>query len=169
LALQVQSLLQSLHSKDTPRQIALGFAVGSLAGWAPFNVLYSSFILLLLYVLNVNTGFGIIAIGVVSIFSYFLDPLAGIIGKWLLVDVSFLQPLWGVLYNIPIFPYTRFNNTVMLGSVALGLVLFFPVYFLIRWCVLRYRSSWYERLEKSKVMRVVKGSKLVTWYMRVKE
>jgi uncharacterized protein (TIGR03546 family) len=156
LALQIQSLLKELHSKDTPHQIALGFAIGSLAGWVPFNIV------------NVNTGFGLIAIGVVSIFSYALDPVASIVGKWLLVDNQALQPLWTTLYNIPIIPYTRFNNTVMIGSIALAIILFLPVYIISKWAVNRYRSTWYTKIEQSKALRYVQGSKLITWYLRVK-
>ncbi len=168
LALQIQSLLKELHSKDTPHQIALGIAIGSLAGWVPLNMIYSSIMLLMLYILNVNTGFGIISMAVVSIFSYALDPLAGLIGKWLLVDTPALTPLWTALYNLPIIPYITFNNTVMLGSFVLALILFYPVYILSKWAVGRYRATWYHKIEHSKAMRYVQGSKLITWYMRVK-
>lgn len=168
LVLQLQSLIEALHSKDTPRKIAAGFALGSLGGWVPFNLIYSTLILMLLYFLNVNMGFGLIGMAVITIFSYFLDPWAGMLGHWLLTGVPSLTPLWTSLFNMPIFPYTRFNNTVMLGSVVISFILVLPVYYLAKWGVLQYRARWKDKLEDLRIFRWVKASKVFTWWSRVK-
>ena len=164
---QIQSLIESLHSKDSPRQLALGAAIGSLGGWVPFNILYTPFIFLLLYLLNVNPGMGLLVMVLTSIFGFLLDPWAGLVGHWLLVDVDFIKPLWRMLFNIPVVPYTRFNNTVMLGSVIFALLLFFPVYFLTKWGVGRYRTKWKDDLEKMKIVKWLKHTKALGWLSRL--
>lgn len=162
------SLIQALHSKDSPRQIALGFAIGTLAGWAPFNVLYSGFILFLLYMLNVNMGFGLLGTLIASILAFLLDPLAGLLGHWVLTDVPFLQPVWTFLFNVPIVPYTRFNNTVMLGSVLIALILFAPIYFGVRFGVKRYRASWHDKVEQWRLIKWIRNSRLFLWFLHVR-
>ncbi len=164
---QIQSLILALHSKDSPRQIAAGFALGSLAGWVPFNFLFSGFIVLLLYLLNVNSGFGLLSIAILSLFSFLLDPWAGQLGEWIL-GLPSLKPLWILLYNLPIFPFTRFNNSVMMGSLVIALLLATPLYFLSYWAVLQYRARWKTKIEQWKIIRWAMASKVVTLWMRVK-
>ncbi len=165
---QLQSLIFALHSKDSPRQIAAGFAIGSLAGWVPFNLLYSTTILLLLYVLNVNTGFGILGIAILTLFSYLIDPWAGKLGEWLLTGIPALKPLWTFLYNLPIVPFTRFNNSVMLGSLVIALILAWPIYKLAFWGVLQYRARWKDQIEQWRIIKWANASKLVTLWIRIK-
>jgi len=166
---QIQSMFAALHSKDSPHQIAGGFALGSLAGWVPFNILYTPLIILLLYLININTAFGLVGIAIITVFSFFLDPLAGIIGHFVLTKILILQPLWKALYNTPILPYTEFNNTVMMGSFILGLALLYPLYKLIFWAVINYRKTWQEKIEKTRFFKWLKTSKLITFIFRYRD
>ena len=56
-----------------------------------------------------------------------LDPLSHRIGLGLL-HLTWLRPVWTWLYNLPLAPWTSFNNTVVLGSLVLGLALLYPLY-----------------------------------------
>jgi uncharacterized protein (TIGR03546 family) len=164
---QIHALIKSLHSHESPNQLAAGFVVGSFIGWMPFNILITPFFFILLYMLNVNAGFGLLGAAIITLFSFLIDPFAGYIGEWLLNHAA-LQPLWTMLYNIPIVPYTSFNNTVMLGSLVMAILLAVPLFFLIRWGVIRYRLSWQARVETWKIVRIIQTSKAVGWWMKVK-
>jgi uncharacterized protein (TIGR03546 family) len=103
-----------------------------------------------------------------ALISYVLDPLFHALGYFLLVDSASLHALWTSLYNAPIAPLTRFNNTVVLGSLTAGLVLFLPVYFGMRYFVLAYRTHLHTKVERMKIYQIISKSTIVKWYDRVK-
>ncbi len=164
---QLHQLIKSLHSNESPSQLAAGFVLGSFIGWVPFNVLYSMVFFILLYVLNVNAGFGLLAVAVITLFSFLLDPFAGILGSAVL-NTPALKGLWTLLYNLPIIPFTNFNNTVMLGSFLWACILALPLYFLTKWMVIRYRASWKTKVETWKVVRWIQASKAVGWWTKLR-
>jgi hypothetical protein len=58
------------------------------------------------------------------------------------------------------------NNTIVVGSLALGLWLFYPAYFLssrgVLWFQKRYGAKWSERLKKYRVYQALLGADLST-------
>lgn len=65
-----------------------------------------------------------------------LDPLLSRIGEFLLTEPS-LAGLWSTFYNVPLLPWTRFNNSMVLGAFALGLCLI-PLWAAFAW---RFRRA----------------------------
>ena len=59
-----------------------------------------------------------------------IDPFAHKLGLALL-SIQSMQANYASLYNMPLGPWLGFNNTVVSGTVLLGLYAAFPVY----WCV----------------------------------
>ena len=57
------------------------------------------------------------------------------------------------------------NNTIVIGSLALGLWLFYPVYFLtsrsVMWFQKRYGTKVAERLKKYRLYQAVLGADLI--------
>ena len=49
-------------------------------------------------------------------------------GRSSLLTAPSLRPLWTTCYNMPLVPYTNFNNTVVLESLVGWLVLVVPIY-----------------------------------------
>jgi uncharacterized protein (TIGR03546 family) len=90
------------------------------------------------------------------------------LGYLILADIPFLQPLWTTLYNIPIFPFTRFNNTVVMGSFITGLILFVPIYLLSKRGVIVYREKYDVRISNSKIFKAFKTNPIVQWYVKVR-
>jgi uncharacterized protein (TIGR03546 family) len=123
---------------------------------------------LILYLVNVNLGFGLLGILITTVLSFGLDPWAGKIGA-LILSMPTLTPLWTLLYNIPLVPFTRFNNTVMMGSVILALILAIPIYLGVKWAVVQYRLRWYQTVEQWKAVRWVKRTKWFMWIMHIKD
>ena len=165
---QFRSMILALHSSDSPGRIALAVAIGSIAGWMPFNFIVTPIILIFLYILNINTSFGLLSVAIVTLFSYVLDPFAGHLGRWILTDIPALKPLWTSLFNCPIVPFTNFNNTVVMGSFVIGLLLALPLYFLSQRAVIRYRNKWHDQLEKTKFFKWIRTSKLVLFLLQYK-
>ncbi len=124
-------IFKILRSDDSPNQIALGFALGMILGLTPFWTLHNMLVILILIVFNVNLGSALFAFALFSGLAYLLDPVFHSFGYFLLVDVHGLHGLWTALYQFPIIALSRYNNTVVMGSFVISLILFLPIFFFI--------------------------------------
>jgi uncharacterized protein (TIGR03546 family) len=163
----LRSLIKTLHSDGSPSQIAAGIALGAALGLTPIVNAHNIVVLLLLAVLNVSFAAGLLAWALFVPVGFMLDPLFDRLGRWLLVDVQALRPLWGWMDNVPGLALTNFNNTVVLGSVVGWLLLFVPIFFAARVGVVRYRATIGERVKQSRFYKSLQASQLYnvyTWF-----
>ena len=125
------SFKTTLRGFDSPHQLALGLSLGTAIGLIPLDSVLPYALLALAILTPANLV--CIAIGVLlgTAVSPVLDGITHPIGLTLL---SF-QPLastWAGLYELPSVPWTRINNTVVVGNLVLGLISLAPVYLLGR-------------------------------------
>lgn len=124
---QVRYFVVLLRTHDSPRQLALGFAFGILLGLVPKGNLLAVLLLTLFFSLKINLAVGMLTAAAVSYASPSVDAVAHRIGYFLLTHPA-LREAWITLYNTPVVPWTRFNNTIVLGATVLGTALFYPSY-----------------------------------------
>lgn len=160
----LQSFVKTLHSEGTPGQIAAGMALGAAIGFTPLMNLHNLVFAALLIILNVSLAGGLLAIALFTPIAFLLDPLFDLVGRALLVDNAALEPVWTTLYNIPLVPYTNFNNTVVLGSFVAWLVLAIPIYVGTRLGVTRYRETLGARVQASRWYKAIAASKAYNVY-----
>jgi uncharacterized protein (TIGR03546 family) len=139
-------------------------ALGAALGLTPIANAHNLVIVLLLAVLNVSFAAGLLAWGIFVPIGFMLDPIFDRIGRWFLMDVGALRPLWTAWDNIPGLALTNFNNTVVLGSVVGWIVLFLPIYFAARFGVVRYRATIGERVKNSRYYKLLEASQLYNVY-----
>ncbi len=163
------NFIKILREGQTPRQVAGGFALGSIVGLSPTLTLQGLFLWLIILILDVNLSAAILAFTLFSLFAYLFDPLFHHLGYFLLVDVESLKGLWTALYNAPIAPLTRFNNTVVLGSFLSAIILAFPVYVGMKKFVVAYRSTIGARIERWKIYQIISKNYLVRWYLKIRD
>jgi len=163
---QIIGLIRIIHSETDPRQISLGFALGMMPGLTPLTSLHNLLVLLAILFFRVNIGAAMLSWGVFKILAYALDPLFHQIGLFLLTGVASLQGLWTTLYNAPLVPYTRFNNSIVMGSLVFSLLAFYPVYWGGRFMVVKYRETLMERFNRLRIVQVFRASDLYKWYSR---
>ena len=159
----IQSLFGALHSEGTPGQLAAGIVLGSFLGLTPLFNLHNALIFAALVLLNVSFAGGLLGWALFVPVGFLLDPLFDWIGHSLLLAPP-LRGLWTSLYNTPIIPLTNFNNTVVLGSLVFALLAAVPLFFVIRWAVVRYRATVGERVRQSRFYRAVMASKVYNVY-----
>jgi len=162
----VKSIIKILHSNVSEDEAAAGFAIGSIMGLLPFASLINVFMLFLIIILNVNYSAAALAIIIFGIVGSFTDPAAGFIGNILLAKMDILTPFWSYLYNVPLIPFTRFNNTVVLGSLVIALFLAAPVFIFSKKFILYYRANLANKVEKLKIVKVLGLNKLINIYSR---
>lgn len=165
----ISQFIKAMRAGQTPRQIAGGFSLGFVIGLMPFWTLQGVAVFLIMFFVNVNLASGTLAILICSFLTYLLDPLFHHLGYFLLTGIPALQGIWESLYNLPIAPLSRFNNTVVLGSFVVGLVSFVPVFFGMKKFVLVYRSHLEDRIKKWKIVKFIQGSKLYQLYEKIRD
>jgi len=164
----ISKIIKAFRSGESPGKIAGGFGMGFLIGLMPFLTLQGIVLFFILILVNINLAAATLAIFLASLFAYLLDPLFHAVGYWFLTMPA-LQGLWETLYNLPVAPLSRFNNTVVLGSFICGLILFIPVYFAIKYLVVGYRSGVEDRVKKWKIVQMISGSKLFQLYTKIRD
>ena len=104
---------------------------------------------------------------VFRLITWLVDPWLHALGYFILVEAAPLQAVWVYLYNLPLVSFTRFNNTVVMGGIAAYAVLVVPVFILMKRFVVLYRERWEQKVQRWKIVQVVKGSKLFVWAGRI--
>jgi uncharacterized protein (TIGR03546 family) len=165
----IKDFIGVLREGQTPAQVAGGFALGSILGLSPMLTLQGIVVWFVILVLDVNLSAALLALTVFSLFAFLLDPVFHWVGFQILTNIDALQGFWTMLYNAPVAPLSRFNNTVVMGSFISALVLFLPVYIGMKKFVLAYRASIGAKIEKWKVYQWIKRSTLVQWYEKLRD
>lgn len=161
-------LIKALKSGESPSQMGWGFSFGTMLGFIPGNTLFTVIIFFILFIFKVNFASAMLAFAIYSLIAYLLDPFFHQIGFIVLTQISFLKPFWTTLYNLPIAPLSRFNNTVVMGSLICSIILFIPHYLFFRRFVINYRETWNTQIAKWKIVKMLKGSNLVQMYTKIK-
>lgn len=159
----LKSIVKILHSDISPSQIAWGVSFGVILGLTPLVTLNKIIILFIVFILPVNIGSTILFGGIFALISYLIDPIAHSLGYFLLVKVDLLFPLWKKLYNMPIIPYTKFNNTVVLGSFVISILLFVPIYIISKKFINFYRQNLKSRIEQWKIIKLLNVSSIYSF------
>jgi len=153
----IRFLAKALTTQCTSRQLALGFAMGLVIGLVPKGNLTAVLLMTILCASKVNLGAGMLTAFSCSWLGPIVDPVTHRIGLALLTSRP-LQPLWTTLSDLPLALWFRFNNTVVLGSLVLGLVLFYPAYRLSKPLFARYAPQIGDRLQRFRVVQVLWGT-----------
>ena len=159
-------ILSALNSDAEPHQIASGVALAMLAGLNPLLGGVGLLVLVLIFSLRVNLSTFIALFAVFSGLSLLLAPLMASIGESLLLNEGWAD-MWTALYQSYWFRLAAYNNTLVLGSAVLSIVLLLPVFFIARWLVIKYRAALMAFVDKFKVVQSLKASKFYQIYQTV--
>ena len=146
------SFKSTVRGFDSPKQLAMGVTFGMMIGVFPKDSLLPYVIALVALFTTANLLCLAISTILFSWVSPVLDPITHQIGLWVLTFDP-LESTWAQLYQLPIVAWTRFENTVVMGSACLGLALAIPVYLSGRYCFRKYGSSIYERFSQTRFAR----------------
>ena len=152
--------LVALNSNVKREQIAGGFACGVLLALIPPGNLLFIAIFAAVYFTKVNYGMQLLVTGIIMLAKPLLAPALDALG-WGLLNAPPLQGLFTTLYNLPLAPLTRFNNTLVAGGLVAGLALWFPLFFAARTFVPWYRARLGPRISGSKLYKAFKRIPLV--------
>lgn len=162
----IAKLLKVINSETDPGQISLAFCLAMVAGLTPLYSLHNLFVFLLVLLLRVNLSTFILGLTFFTGVAYLLDPLFHRIGLAVLTADAF-NGLWTSLYNNTLFRLAKFNNTIVMGSLVFSLIAFIPFLLLMNQIIVRYREHILAWVQKTRLMQLLKTTKLYSVYQAV--
>ena len=161
-------LVKILRSAASPNQISAGFVIGMIIGLTPFWTLHNLILIFILIIVNINIATALFSFILFSAVAYLADPFFHDLGYVLLVDMESLKSFWTFLYNTPLIALSKYNNTVVMGSLVVAVVLAIPMFFLAKIGVIQYRENIDKKMQKWKIVQAVKGSKIYSFYEKIR-
>ena len=120
-------LSKAILANDSTTQLALGFTLGMVIGMVPKANLIAVALGVLLCSVKVNRAMGLLAACAFSWIGTFADPFTHKLGLKVL-QLESLQSTYAALFELPLGPWIGFHNSVVIGSLLLGLYVTYPVY-----------------------------------------
>lgn len=161
---QIFAFLRLLNSDTGTNQIASGLSLGIILGFAPFVSLQTVIVLLLVFIFRIQLGAAFLSAFFFKFIAFLVDSPADNLGRLLLESES-LRSIWTSLYNMPIVPMTRFNNSIVMGSLVISLILAPISFFIFKRLVIKYRELVVERLKETKFWKAFAATKIYNWYL----
>ena len=162
---QIYAFIKMLHSETGTNQLAAGMALGVLIGFSPILSLQTLLFFCLVLVFRIQMGAAFLSGFFFSFCAFLLDGVSDSLGRTIL-EAPALRPTFVTLYNMPIVPMTRFNNSIVMGSGAIGFLLAIPLFFVFRFSVIHYRTQVVERIKHTKFWKAFCASGFYSWYSK---
>lgn len=162
---QIFGLFKLLNSETGTNQIATGIAAGFILGMTPLFSLQTVLVFIVIFLFRVQIGAAFLAAFFFKFTAYLLDPMFHSVGAAVL-EIGALQDLYTTMYNMPVVPFTRFNNTIVMGSGVVTILLSPLVYVVALILVKKYRVSVYERFKQTKFWKAVQATSFYKWYYK---
>ena len=156
-------LLTVLNSETEPGQISLALAFSLIVGLTPLWSLHNLIVLLLVLLLRVNLSAFLLGTAFFSGVAYLLDPWFHRLGLAALMAPS-LEGLWTSLYNSTLWRIERFNNSIVMGSLLVSLVLFVPTVLVFSWAIRKYRERVLAKVKQWRVVQALTATRLFRMY-----
>jgi uncharacterized protein (TIGR03546 family) len=162
---QLFQFFKLLNSDGGLYQLSLGLACGVVLGFAPLFSLQSLLIIICCFFFRIQLGAAFLSAFFFKFVAFLVDPAADLLGRYIL-EAESLRPLFLTLYNAPIIPFTRFNNSIVMGSAAISFVLVIPLFFLFKFLISKYREKVVAKYKESKIWKAWIGTSFYKWYAK---
>jgi uncharacterized protein (TIGR03546 family) len=160
---QIFQFLKLLNSDTGTNQIAAGVAAGFILGMTPVLSLQTFLVFICIFLFRIQIGAAFVSTFFFKFVAFLLDPAFDAVGFWVL-NLPALQGVFTTLYNMPIVPFTRFNNTIVMGSGVLSLILS-PFVFIGAWYIVKqYRVQIVARYKQTKFWKAIQATSFYKWY-----
>ena len=165
---QIFSLLKALNSDTGENQIAAGITCGLILGFSPMFSLQTILVFIILFFFRVQVGAVFASAFFFAVLGLILDPAFVVVGE-IVLESSALESLFIVMYNMPIIPFTKFNNSVVMGAAVVGVIISPLIFILSKKLIIKYRISILEKFKNTKFWKAVKATSFYKWYAKYDE
>ncbi len=162
---QLFAFIKLLNSDTGTISLAAGMTCGFILGMTPTLSLQSLLVFLILFLFRIQIGAALVSAFFFKFVAFLLDPAFDAIGSKVL-EIGSLQGFFTTLYNMPLIPFTRFNNSIVMGSAVITIILSPVVYILSQIFIKKYREIVVARLKETKIWKAVEATKFYQWYYK---
>lgn len=162
---QIFAFLKLLNSDTGTNSLALGLTLGLFLGFAPFLSIQTLLILGVVFFFRVQIGAAFVSAFFFKFVAWMFDTPADLLGRQIL-EAQALRPLFTQMYNIPLVPLTRFNNSIVMGSFAVSAILAIPSFFIFKKLIISYRAQIVARFKATKIWKAFAATPLYNWYCK---
>lgn len=162
---QLFAFIKLLNSDTGNISLALGMTCGFILGMTPVLSLHSLVIFLILFFFRIQIGAALVTAFFFKFVAYLLDPVFHSVGSKVL-EMESLQAIFTSLYNMPLIPYTRFNNSIVMGSAVVTVILSPFVYIASSIFIKKYREIVVARFKTTKFWKALEATKFYQWYYK---
>lgn len=165
---QIFGLFKLLNSDKGAKSIAAGISLGMILGFTPAFSLQTLLVILILFFFRVQIGAAFLAAFFFKIPAWLLDPVFDQAGQ-IMLELPSLQPVYTSLFQMPIVPFTRFNNSIVMGSGVIALMLAPFMYFAALKGIEKYRTQFVARFEQSKLWKAWSATSFYQLYLKYEQ
>jgi uncharacterized protein (TIGR03546 family) len=128
-----QRLRADASRHGSPQCVASGIAIGFILGFIPWDNLISIGLIAVVLMAPVHQVSVLLSLLLTAGLHVALAPVPNAVGAWILSSSWTLECLYRIS-SIPLVPWLRLNNTLVLGSVCLGVLTAVPNWVFLKWC-----------------------------------
>jgi uncharacterized protein (TIGR03546 family) len=150
----IARLIVALNANTRPGEIGAGAAFGLMLALVPGGNLLWTALFIVTFFLKLNTAVLLLLMALFRLIVPLADPALDALGHAVLT-LPGLEPLFIALLNAPLLPLSRFNDTVVMGGLLAGLLLWVPAFLAFAALVRLYRRSLRERIANSRLVRAI--------------
>lgn len=162
---QLFAFIKLLNSDTGNISLAMGMTCGFILGMTPVLSLHSLLVFLILFFFRIQIGAALVMAFFFKFIAFLLDPVFHFVGSQVL-EMASLQGFFTTLYNMPLIPYTRFNNSIVMGSAVVTFALSPVVFLLSQYFIVKYRELVVARFRQTKIWKAVEATKFYQWYYK---
>lgn len=145
-------LFKALNSSQTPWQMSLAVSMGMAMGLTPYSGIQTVVLIFLALIINIHIGLFLVSSTLFAGIAYLIDPYFEELG-YMLLNMEALKEFFTAAYNSGLLRLTYFNNTIVLGSNVVAIVLILPMYFTLNKIVYLYRNNIALKLQQYTIFR----------------
>lgn len=154
------NLIKALSSNTDPGAIAHAFCSGILLGFMPKDNLMWYVLFVFILFMRIQRATYTLSLVAGALLAALLDPLFDAVGWWFLT-LDRAVPFYVRLLNVPFVAFTKFNNTIVMGSLVCGILAYIPLYFLARLVIWLWRKYLAESVRRLKLVQLLKQVPLI--------
>ena len=157
----IVKLFRALNSNSKPSEIANALCLGLILGFMPKNNLLWYLLVVLFLFVRINKGAYLIAMALGALAAPLLDPLFDRMGYAVLTFAP-LEPVFSYLLDVPFVGFTRFNNTIVCGSLFFGIVCYVPLFIIAIVLIKQWRTVIAGAIKNSKIGKAISALPIIS-------
>lgn len=157
----VVKIFQAFNANTKRSEIANAFCIGVMLGLVPKNNVLWYVLFIVFFFVRIHKGMYVISMLLASLVAPLGDALFDKIGYAILTFPK-LENFFSFLLDVPFVGFTKFNNSIVMGSFAFSLVAYIPFFILMMILVKLWRQKIAGNLKNTALAKALNSLPFVS-------